>query len=197
MIAGGRVEARIVEPNKRLTRLIVIGFFILLINSSYLGAYADPTIFYFSNLAFHIALGIGLAIVYGYYFIRRARQLPGLLLVASALLGDGVFFEIFLLIFGAVHTNWWALYLHVGLGAAGSILVLAHLFIRGRYYLASRRQAFAYLAIACVVFVFPVASAAFNRYSAHARYRIVNPDVPPLTMQAEGGGPESPFFPSS
>src|SRR5215471_18981118 len=108
------------EPNKRLAKLLVIGFFILLINSSYLGAYADPTIFYFSNLAFHIGLGIALTAIYAYYLVRRIRELPKLLLIASGIIGAGVFFGAFLMIAGAVHANWWALYLHVGLGVAGS-----------------------------------------------------------------------------
>jgi tetratricopeptide (TPR) repeat protein len=185
------------EQHKRLTKVLIIGFFILLINSSYLGAYADPTIFYFGNLAFHMGLGLALAVIYCYYLVTRARQLPRLLLIASAIIGAGVFFGVFLMIFGAVHTNWRAIYLHVSLGAAGSILVLAHLFIKGGDYVASRRRVVAYSVIACIVFIFPVASAAFNRYSEHSRERIVNPDIPPASMQAEGGGPGSPFFPSS
>jgi len=185
------------EQHKRLTKVLIIGFFILLINSSYLGAYADPTVFYFGNLAFHMALGLGLALLYGYYLVSRSKQLPRLLLVSSAIIGAGAFFGIFLMIFGAVHSNWWAIYLHVSLGAAGSTFILAHLFINGRSYVGSGKRALAYSIVTCIVFIFPLASAAFNRYSLHARDRIVNPDLPPVSMQGEGGGPGSPFFPSS
>ena len=185
------------ERYTRFTKLLVAGFFILLINSSYIGAYANPTIFYFLNLAFHMAGGLALAILYTYYLARRARQLPALLLVASAIIGVGVIFGIFLMVFGAVHTNLWAVYLHVAFAAAGSMLVVAHLYSKNRQYVTSSKEAITCLAMACAVFVFPVASAAYNRYSARDRNRIVNPDIPPLSMQAEGGGPGSPFFPSS
>src|SRR5262249_6023085 len=150
------------EPNKRLAKLLVIGFFVLLINSSYLGAYADPTIFYFSNLAFHMALGIGLAITYGYYLITRARQLPRLLLVASVIIGVGALFGGFLMIFGAVHTNWWALYLHIGLGAAGFVFVVVAPFFRWPGDFGSPKAGFAYFPISVLVFGFVLVSARFQ-----------------------------------
>ena len=42
---------------------MAIAFGALLINSAYLAASASPTLFYFSNIVLHIALGIALAIV--------------------------------------------------------------------------------------------------------------------------------------
>ena len=46
----------------RTAKVLVIGFLILLVNSSYLAAYADPTLLYFSNVALHLLLGSALAV---------------------------------------------------------------------------------------------------------------------------------------
>ena len=42
---------------------VAAAFGALLINSAYLAASSSPTLFYFSNILIHIALGIALAIV--------------------------------------------------------------------------------------------------------------------------------------
>jgi hypothetical protein len=52
-------------------KLLWTGFFVLLLNSAYLAAYADPTIFYMGNVLFHLALGILLAFAFTIYLIRN------------------------------------------------------------------------------------------------------------------------------
>ena len=58
----------------RSTRLIAGGFLLLLLNSIYLAASAEPTLFYFTNVALHPVLGLTLvaAIV-----LRRQLPAPG------------------------------------------------------------------------------------------------------------------------
>src|SRR5262249_53496801 len=170
--------------NNRTTKLLLAGFFALLINSSYLAGNANPTVFYFANVVLHMVLGVGLAIVVvarrdartflATMFLAReagrpdrdaptgpmsrARLFPGTLLSASAVLGVAAVLGVFLMIFGATRPYRWALYSHIGFAAAGSALMLAYLFSAARAFVESRRKLFAYLAIACLVFLFPVAS---------------------------------------
>ena len=51
------------EASGMIVRLLVIGYLVLLVNSSYLAAYADPTLFYFGNVALHLLLGVVLAMI--------------------------------------------------------------------------------------------------------------------------------------
>jgi len=39
---------------------LTLGFAVLIVNSAYLAARADPTLFYFTNLALHMGLGVAL-----------------------------------------------------------------------------------------------------------------------------------------
>ena len=58
--------------------------FLLLLNSAYLAAYAEPTLFYFTNVVAHIALGAVLAVVFGRLLLRHRRAIPPVLLALSA-----------------------------------------------------------------------------------------------------------------
>ena len=200
------------SPNKRITRVLLAGFALLLINSSYLAGSADPTLIYFGNVAMHMLLGLALLMAFSIYLRRviftdskrageaeatNSRRFPLTMMAASVLLGLAAAFGIFLMIFGATRPYRWALYTHIALAVAGSVLMLVYLFGAARPYIRSRRRVLAYLSIVCLVFVFPVASTAYNRYARQARDRIINPDSPPLTMNEEGAGANNPFFPSS
>src|SRR5258707_9768908 len=56
---------------QKTVRLWVICYLILLLNSSYLAGYADPTLFYFGNVALHLILGVVLTIAFAVYAFRR------------------------------------------------------------------------------------------------------------------------------
>jgi len=185
------------EASGAITRFLVAGYFALLVNSSYLAAYADPTIFYFGNVAIHLLLGVVLTIAFAPYAFRRfkgfsmAMKSATLMLTASAALG------LFMMRYGATREYRWALYAHICLAIAGSIPLLLVIFQNLRSYSTSRQKSFIYVAIGCLVFLFPVASTAYNRYAAQVRNKIINPDNVPLAMDGEGAGPTSAFFPSS
>src|SRR5215831_11400785 len=182
----------------RIAKLLVIGYLILLINSSYLAAFADPTLFYFGNVAFHLLFGVVLAVLFAVYALKRFKSFSRMLQLAVVLLGVSAALGLFMMKVGATRPYRWALYSHIAFAVAGSIPLLFVLFRElARGYAASRRKSIVYVGIALLAFVFPVASTAYNRYTSEARNRIVNPDNVPLSMEGEGAGPDKPFFPSS
>jgi Tfp pilus assembly protein PilF len=183
-------------PNKTV-KLWVICYLVLLVNSSYLAGYADPTLFYFGNVALHLILGVVLTIAFATYAFRRFGQFSTTLKLAVVLLAVGAALGLFMMKFGATRQYRWALYSHIAFAVAGSIPLLLVLAKAARNYPASRRRSVVYVAIVSLIFVFPIASTAYNRYASEARNRIVNPDNVPLSMGGEGSGPNSPFFPSS
>ena len=61
----------------------------------------------------------------------------------------------------------------------------------------TRRLATACVFLLCAAVVVPVLVKATLKRQWHGRYAIVNPLNPPLSMQGEGGGPGTPFYPSS
>jgi tetratricopeptide (TPR) repeat protein len=186
------------EEPSRIARLLVIGYLILLVNSSYLAAFADPTLFYFGNVAFHLLFGVVLMVVFGVHALRRFGGFSPMLKLATILLAVSAAFGLFIMKVGATRPFRWALYSHVAFAVAGSIPLLFVLFRElARSYAASRRKSIVYAGIALLAFLFPVASTAYNRYTSEARQRIVNPDSVPLSMEGEGAGPNNPFFPSS
>ena len=185
------------EASGTFARLLVAGYLALLINSSYLAAYADPSLFYFGNVALHLLLGVALAIAFALYAFKRFKHFSMALKCATVLLGASAALGLFMMRFGATRQYRWALYSHIALAVAGSIPLLLVLFRAARSYAASRQRSLVYLGIVLLVFVFPVASTAYNRYASDARNRIVNPDTVPLSMDGEGAGPDNPFFPSS
>jgi tetratricopeptide (TPR) repeat protein len=181
----------------RATKLLVIAFIILLVNSSYLAAYASPTLFYFGNIALHILFGGALALVFAAYAIKRFKTFSWPLRIASLLLMAGAAFGAYLSKVGTTHQYYWALVTHIALCAAGSALLLAVLLRYVSRTSATQARPMIYVAIAALVFIFPFATTAYNRYASADRYKIVNPSMVPLMMEEEGAGPRNPFFPSS
>src|SRR6185436_16029354 len=178
-------------------KVLVIGFLALLINSSYLAAYADPTAFYFGNVALHLLLGVVLGVAFGVFVIRRVRVLSLTLLISSVVIGLGAAFGVYLMIVGATRPHRWALYVHIALTVAGSLPLLFVIVKAARAYAESKGRSLAYAAAVFLAVVVPMASGAYTRRNDVSSTKIVNPDVVPLAMEGEGAGPSSPFFPSS
>jgi Flp pilus assembly protein TadD len=186
-----------VRIESKTLKLLITGFIVLLINSSYLAAYAEPTLFYFSNVALHLLLGLALAIISAVYVLKRLRGLSQAMLFAVIALALSAALGIFLMIFGATRPYRWALYAHIMLAVAGSIPVIVALVNMARGYTQSNRRKLAQVAIILFILALPVATTAYDRYAGNSRDKIINPDNIPLSMEGEGSGPHSPFFPSS
>ena len=121
------------------------------------------------------------------------ERLAALLLVAGTALG------VALTITGAVSRYRWLLLAHIAVSSAGALLALAVVAarlvpqVRGRLRPAHGIAVVLLLAAAG----WSTAMVIRQRGAGPGAFRIVNPPAPPISMDGEGGGPQSPFFPSS
>ena len=177
-------------------RFAICGSIALLLNTSYLVAWPSASLWYFLNVALHPLLGVAVAVCLG----LAARQSPeaprpllgaGLLCVALGLAtGLAVFFV------GATGTSRPLLYTHIATSGLGALLVAGHfwqLSARGT----AGRSIRAALVLALLALALAPSVRSWQETSWRASYRPVNPIETPLAMTEEGGGPASPFFPSS
>jgi tetratricopeptide (TPR) repeat protein len=210
--------------NDRLSKLAAAGWLVLLVNTAYLAAFPSPTLFYMGNAVLHLALGLALTVAAVVLWRRGARAagaasagaagggeraltwqdapagLPAaavgtlalwLLLLAAAL-------GIALAVAGNTTPNRWLLWTHI---AASALAVLAGLvYLQRQAELRSggwQRLYRASLAAAVLLVVAPALMITSRRLRPDAAMRVHNPNVVPVAMTEEGGGPKSPFFPSS
>src|SRR6185295_10308842 len=156
------------EASGKIVKVLVFGYLLLLVNSSYLAAYADPTLFYFGNVALHLILGVVLAVIFAAHAIKHFKQFKhysGTMKLAFILLAVSTALGLFMMRFGATRQYRWALYSHIAFAVAGSIPLLLVFAKAVRNYSASRRRLLVYVAIVSLIFVFPIASTAYNRYT--------------------------------
>jgi len=169
--------------SQKLLRWTAILFIVLLINTAYIAAFASPTIFYMGNVLAHFVLGVVLTVAL-LFLLRRFPVAGGFFLAAAAL-------GVFLAIRGNTLDHRWALVAHIVAAAIG-LLVLLPFAIRQP---PAFRKAFQ-ISLALLV-AFPFSTALYHRAFPDRNARIRNGLTVPLSMGDEGGGPKSPFFPSS
>jgi len=175
------------------TALLGGGFVVLVLNSAYLAATAEPTIAYYANVAVHPLLGLGLAAAAAWRWRASWRATPARAAAAAALAGAAVLGAA-LLVTGATRPFLPLLYAHVAAGIAATALVGLVVW--------RRRGPRPRLAIAAAALIFLAAcTAAVERWTHEGdrarRFRIVNPELAPVAMGEDGGGAGSPFFPSA
>src|SRR5262245_25612261 len=176
---------------------------VLAANSAYLAAVATPSLFYYTNVGFHVVLGVATLILAVRWLRQRASagmRMPASWIAAAVLLGAGAVLGGALAATGTTTRFRWLLLSHIAASTAGAVMALAI----AAAALAARRpwtrmrpvHVFAVLAIAALAAWFAVVVA---RQAIEERTiaRIVNPLAPPLSMDGEGAGRQSPFFPSS
>ena len=187
-----------VVSSTALKRLAVIGGAGLCVNSAYLAAWSAPTLFYYGNVALHVGLGLLAAAALVYLAVGARRRTFGGALVwipFAACVATGAW----LAYTGASLAHQRTLDAHGMLAAVGGLSLAAWFTARaiGDGTIAARRLSAA--AAACLTLLvaspFVIKPIAKRRWAE--AHRIVNPLVPPAAMEAEGGGPSSPFFPSS
>jgi tetratricopeptide (TPR) repeat protein/nitrate/TMAO reductase-like tetraheme cytochrome c subunit len=188
----------------RRLKFLAIGFLLLLANSSYLAAFDAPTVFYILNLGLHFALGLLLTLLFLIVPAKNARRLPWPHRAASALLLVSAALGAVVLLFGATRpflTPMKPLHLvsraHVIVGVAGVVLLALALFNQWRRRSLPLAYARAFSFVLALAALFPLAAWQYQKYARAGRDRIVNPTRPPLTMEGEGAGPQSPFWPSA
>jgi tetratricopeptide (TPR) repeat protein len=192
---AGTVVRRLLGGSEPLKKLAVL-FLILTVNSAYLAARADAHPFYFANVVLHLVLGLALLVAGTRMLWRRRRELPAPLRAGGVLLYLAGLAGVALMITGATRSWRWLLYTHIALAVAGALAVAAHL-LRGAALPAGQRGPAVAAAAVVVLAVVAGGGLALQERSASARReRIVNPEAP-ASMDGEGSGPQSPFFPSS
>jgi tetratricopeptide (TPR) repeat protein len=162
--------------SRLLARLCVASGAVLLVNSALLWAFPAATAFNVANLLLHVGLGalLGIAAL----ILSRAEPRFISVVIAAA---SGVV----LAVIGNTRDHKLVLIIHVVI----SLAALAVLF--------SRRQSLAWAktsAAAAVVVL--IAGVCYRYWIPHPHDRIVNSRIVPLSMDREGAGPKSPFFPS-
>jgi tetratricopeptide (TPR) repeat protein len=180
-----------------LAAVLVGGILLLVFNSAYLAARADPTIAYYLNVAFHPILGLALAALAGWRF-RTCWKGTAFRALTAGMLAVATALGIAVLIVGATRPYYRVVGAHAAAAVAGIALLSIELWRTSR---AGKPTVKRMVAGSIALVFITVCSAALiraTRDGERARsYRIVNPATVPATMEQEGGGPGSPFFPSS
>ena len=150
---------------------------VLLVNTAYVSAVHPATVVYMGNVLFHLVLGLALAVAAVLVLPRRAALL--FLLVSAA-------FGLYLAVAGNTSDHRWVLWSHIGVALLAVLLL-------GTYV---KRPALygGFLALLLVGAAIPHL---YARRHPNPSDRIHNPSTAPISMNGEGGGPRSPFFPSS
>ena len=175
------------------SRTLARGLLVLLLTAAWLYARADASLVYFATLGIHVALGVlltaGALLAIRNAFLRPSGAAEG---VIAALLSVAAVSGIAILFLGAARPFYWLLQVHVLSGAAAAVVV-------GARWLAAHGATvprwFGVAALAAVAL--GAGGRVYDRQAFRAKHRIVNPELTPVTMEGEGGGPKSPFFPSS
>ena len=150
---------------------------LLLVNTAYISAVHPATVFYMGNVLLHLVLGLVLSLV-AILMLRRRPAL--LLLLASSAFG------LYLAVTGNTIDHRWILWSHIVVALAAVVLIAAY----------SRRRA-VYASFLGVLLLGVAIPRIYSRLHPNPSDRIRNPSTAPVSMSGEGGGPKSPFFPSS
>ena len=168
----------------RARSLVGAAFLVLLLNSGWLVAFPSADIFYVTNVLLHVVVGIALSVglwFSGIELFRRARSNRRAMVVLSACAALGAV----LCVIGATRPHLSVVAIHAVCGFIGAGLLAVGM--------RDRRIA----VCAAVALLLPAYSAVRERWFPSADQRITNPTQAPLSMDYEGGGRESPFFPSA
>jgi tetratricopeptide (TPR) repeat protein len=175
----------------------IAGGLLLGANSAYLALSAAPTLAYFANVIAHPLLGLAV-LGFGVCLVLQLPRRSSQIWIASATVTVAAITGLLILIRGAVGAHRWLLDWHVLAGASAAVVV-GMLLARAAWN--ERRKRAGQLALVTVLGVVTAVVAAVSVRSTHeagrqSAFRIVNAPAPD-SMDGEGGGPTSPFFPSS
>jgi tetratricopeptide (TPR) repeat protein len=179
-----------------IPRWVVPAAVLLGLNSAYLALRHDPTLFYFANVGAHGLLGLLVTAAVGPRLRRGLAALDAPSRAAALLFLAATAFGVLLLLTGTTRPWRWALWTHILLASGAALVLLARLAagVLALPLLPGARAA------TLVALAAAALTPAFRYHADHLEAngpRIVNPALPPLSMEGEGAGPESPFFPSS
>ena len=188
-----------------MRKLSLAAFLILLFNSAYLFSFGEPTLFYISNVLFHVGLGIALILpfsIYVYKHLRRSLQtlmpkqkVSKLGQIGSIGIGIGIITGLYLMVVGAITPYRWLLITHIISVSVGSILFCIYLLKDTAFLTPSLRKLT--VGVLSAVVLFPIGAKLAQHYLPNETYLVENPALPPTSMYEEGGGTTGHFFPAS
>ena len=185
------------QPRLGAGKILLLLVLLLAVNSAYLAAFGNPSLFYVANALLHPLLGLAATLL---LFWRLKTFGYGLLASVSG---------IYLMIVGMTRPHSLALYIHVGLAILVLLLFLGQVrsfadkggtAVSERYREGVRPygRVFAVSSVVMVgSLVFYGTVAVYHRLRPDPRGLIKNPATAPLSMEREGGGSDSLLFPSS
>ncbi len=181
----------------RLAKWMGVCLIILLVNTAYVAAFATPSVFYMTNVLIHLGLGVALSI--GLVFLlRKDSALRSGIPAAVGLFAIGLILALYLVKAGNTTDHRWAFWSHIAASALGLAALIPYVWKRARENgggWAQFKTAFQY-SLAFLVLL-PAVAALYQKQFPNPSDRIRNPLVVPTSMNEEGAGPKSPFFPSS
>jgi len=177
---------------------ILFGLVVFLTASAiYLYAFPQQNVFYAVIVLLHLAAGVVATLVLLPMLGRLIRQGSWLSTVGWVLFLVGAGLGFWLVRTGALRSEWKWMYAHMVVCAAALAFLITERL--GRRVEAPTMGPALMLLAACIVVIAGLGIG--MRYLREARWanhaRIENPDMPPPNMEAEGDGPQGPFFPSS
>ncbi len=178
-----------------MRKIALSAFLILLINSSYLFGFGEPTLFYIFNVLLHVGLGIVLILPFGIYTYKQFSRISTLGRMGIIGIAIGIVTGGYLMIVGATTPYRWLLILHIVSVGVGSLLFSTHLLRESHLLTLSLRKVG--VAILIGVVLFPIGARLTQHYLPNETYLVENPELPPTSMYEEGGGTTGHFFPAS
>ncbi|MFZ0284382.1 MAG: tetratricopeptide repeat protein, partial [Terriglobales bacterium] len=170
----------------------------LTVSAAYLYAYPQPNIFYAVIVLLHAVAGVGTALLLLPYLARQWRSRNAASRLGWILLASGALVGLILIKTGTARAEWNLMYAHIALSLAGLGVLLAQ-GTGSRGWLARGLSGSLFRYAICLALIALLFGGA--RYLREARWRnqsrIMNPAMPPASMDGEGDGPNGPFFPSS
>src|ERR1019366_4780659 len=158
-------------------RIAGIALGVLLVNSAYIAAFPEASIFYMGNVLLHLGLGLGLMVLALWWARRHPVECGAFLLAGLPAL--------YLAVRGNTIDHRWALWSHI-------LLAMLALALIGR-----RTGRTAFVTAAAALVLLPAGSALYQRARPNPNHRIQNRLLAPVSMDEEGAGGLSPFAPSS
>ncbi|MDZ7363061.1 MAG: tetratricopeptide repeat protein [candidate division KSB1 bacterium] len=171
---------------RQTRKWLFIAFVVLVLNSGYLAAFAEPTVFYMLNVLLHVVLGVALIIPF-FILVRRYLELDApkgkeLAIYMGRLgywcLAPCLLTGLYLTVVNATHSHRWVLYFHIASGFLGvaffqkSIRSVAHkVSTKNPYDVAGR---LAWITVIIAVFV-PLVVWLYNLVSPRDGESVTNP----------------------
>ncbi len=178
-----------------MRKLSFYAFLILLLNSTYLFSFGEPTLFYISNVLLHVGLGIALILPFSIYAYKQFKRISTLGRIGILGISIGISSGGYLMIVGATTPYHWLLITHIVSVSAGAILFSIHLLRDSALITLSMKK----IGVATLIgiLLFPLGVRLMQYYLPNENYLVENPVLPPTSMYEEGGGTTGNFFPAS